>query len=71
MVERMDLIINPERAYTVREVAEILKISRSQVYVMLGIGDLEGFKVRRCTRVGGRNLLNYIEGHRYSPLEKG
>jgi excisionase family DNA binding protein len=41
----------PRRPTTVREAAEALGISRSQVYMLMGAGELGYIKIRRSRRV--------------------
>lgn len=46
--------------FTVPEVAMILNVSRSQVYVLLNTGELKSVTIRGSRRVSENQLVNYI-----------
>ncbi len=46
--------------FSPKQVAQILNISRSQVYVLLKGGDLESVAIRGCRRVSEDQLVRYI-----------
>ena len=52
--------------FTTKQVAQILNVSRSQVYVLLKFGELGSVKIRGSRRVTETQLLNYI--HRIENL---
>jgi excisionase family DNA binding protein len=47
-------------AYTVREAAELLSLSRSLIYEQINAGNLETIKVGRARRITARQLESYI-----------
>lgn len=49
------------RAYSPDTVAELLEISRRQVYELMNSGELASFKVRTSRRVRHTALVAYIE----------
>jgi excisionase family DNA binding protein len=44
-----------------KEVAKILRISRSQVYVLLKCGELSSVSIRGSRRVSQNQMLDYIK----------
>ena len=46
--------------FTPKQAAQILNVSRSQVYVLLKQGDLESVSIRGCRRVSEDQLVRYI-----------
>ena len=46
--------------FTPKQVAQILNISRSQVYVLIKDGELESVTIRGCRRVSENQLVAYI-----------
>ena len=52
------------KAYTIEEVAEILKVNPRTVNRMLERGELKGFKVGRLWRVSQTALEAYMSGER-------
>jgi excisionase family DNA binding protein len=46
--------------FTPKQVAQILNVSRSQVYVLLKSGELESVSIRGCRRVSENQLVTYI-----------
>jgi excisionase family DNA binding protein len=57
----MNIEIGVPLAFTVKQVAEILSCSRSQVYVLIGTGELESAKIGGARRVTQNQLLRYIK----------
>lgn len=53
-------MIDSDVVYTVPEVAEILKTSRSSVYRMIKEGDLEVVRVRAYVRVLARSVRKLV-----------
>jgi excisionase family DNA binding protein len=49
-----------EGLLTASEVARLLHISRSQVYILMGRGDLPGLKVGRARRFRREDLRRYL-----------
>ena len=47
--------------FSPKQVAQILNISRSQVYVLLKAGELESVSIRGCRRVSEDQLVRYIK----------
>lgn len=47
--------------FTPKQVAQILNVSRSQVYVLLKAGELESVSIRGCRRVTEDQLIRYIK----------
>jgi len=43
------------------DVADILRISRSQVYSLISIGSLQAIRIGRSVRVSNINLQEFIE----------
>jgi excisionase family DNA binding protein len=56
----MDIEIGVPLAFTVKQVGEILSCSRSQVFVLIGSGELESVKIGGARRVTQNQLLRYI-----------
>jgi excisionase family DNA binding protein len=56
----MDIEIGVPLAFTVKQVGEILSCSRSQVYVLIGSGELASVKIGGARRVTQNQLLRYI-----------
>jgi excisionase family DNA binding protein len=54
------------RAFTVEEVAEILKVHTRTVYRMLDRGELRGFKVGTAWRISAEALEAFMRGERGS-----
>lgn len=50
------------KAYTVEEVAEILKVHTRTVYRMLERGELRGFQVGRLWRIPQDSLETFMRG---------
>jgi excisionase family DNA binding protein len=46
---------------TVRDIAEMLQLSRSTVMLLLARGDIESLKIRRARRVTGTALREFLE----------
>lgn len=46
--------------FTIKQVAKILNVSRSQVYVLLKFRELDSVKIRGSRRVTESQLLTYI-----------
>ena len=46
--------------FKVSDVAEILRVSRGQVYALLRGGDLESHRIRGARRISERQLLDYF-----------
>lgn len=46
--------------FTPKQVAQILNVSRSQVYVLLKSEELESVSIRGCRRVSENQLVAYI-----------
>jgi excisionase family DNA binding protein len=57
----MDIEIGVPLAFTMKQVGEILSCSRSQVYVLIGKGELESAKIGGARRVTQNQLRRYIE----------
>lgn len=49
-------------AYTVKEAAMLLSLSRSLVYELINAGKLETIKIGRARRITSRQLEAYIQG---------
>ena len=47
-------------AYTVEEAADLLSISRAQLYRLIEFGDLESIKIGKCRRVTYAQLEAYV-----------
>lgn len=47
--------------YTVKEVADLLKVSKMTVYRLIEAGDIEHLKVQRSFRISEDALREYIE----------
>lgn len=50
--------------YTVRETAELLKVSESHVYSILQRKELPSYRIGSCRRVSEKDLLDYLENQR-------
>jgi excisionase family DNA binding protein len=46
--------------FTPKQVAQILNVSRSQVYVLIKDGELESVTIRGCRRISENQLVAYI-----------
>ncbi len=55
--------INPTRRYRVDEVAKILNCSRSMVYKLLYMGELEWVQIGKVYRVPGWSIIDYLEAN--------
>lgn len=55
---------NPFKLYTVKEVAEILKVHPQTIYDHLYEGRLTGTKATGSWRISEQDLLDYLEGGR-------
>jgi len=51
---------SPRLAYTVKEAAMLLSLSRSLVYELINAGKLETIKIGRARRITSRQLEAYI-----------
>jgi len=51
---------NAKLAYTVREAAELLSLSRSLVYELIHAGQIETIKIGRARRITARQLATYL-----------
>ena len=47
-------------AYTIEEAAELLSLSRAQVYRLIDYGDLQSVKIGKCRRVTHAQLQAYV-----------
>lgn len=45
---------------TTKQVAQVLGISRSQVYVLLKSGQLESVQIGRCRRISREQVIDYV-----------
>lgn len=52
---------SPRLAYTVKEAATLLSLSRSLVYELINAGKLETIKIGRARRITSRQLEAYIQ----------
>lgn len=50
----------PRLAYTVKEAALLLSLSRSLVYELINAGKLETIKIGRARRITSRQLESYV-----------
>lgn len=57
----MELIVNGVSLYKPEEVAQILRISISQVYTLCREGVIPSFKLGRNTRISGEDLMNWLK----------
>jgi excisionase family DNA binding protein len=48
------------KLFTIKDVAQILNVSRSQVYVLLKTGELRSVTIRGSRRVTENQLIDYI-----------
>lgn len=48
------------KLFTIKDVAQILNVSRSQVYVLLKTGELKSVTIRGSRRVTENQLIDYI-----------
>ena len=56
------ITVNPMQSYTVREVADLLGVSRSTVYTLIRTGELPAYRVRsRSVRIRYDALDRYIQ----------
>lgn len=51
----------PRLAYTVREAALLLSLSRSLMYELINAGKIETIKIGRARRITSRQLDSYLE----------
>ena len=58
------VVMTTPKAYTVEEVAQILKVHPRTVYRMLDRGQLKGFKVGTVWRVVEQELEAFMRGER-------
>jgi excisionase family DNA binding protein len=47
---------------TTKQVAQVLGISRSQVYVLLKSGELESVHIGRSRRISKEQVIDYVRG---------
>lgn len=47
---------------TTKQVAQVLGISRSQVYVLLKSGELESVHIGRSRRISKEQIIDYVRG---------
>ena len=47
-------------AYTVEEAAELLSLSRAQIYRLIEVGDLQSIKIGKCRRITSAQLESYV-----------
>jgi excisionase family DNA binding protein len=59
-----------ERLLTVRDIVEMLQLSRSTVMALLAHGDIESLKIRRARRVTGTALRNFIQARATESAER-
>jgi excisionase family DNA binding protein len=60
----MEVITNGyeiKRLYKVHEVAEILNVSRSQVYRLISLGQIPCIRIGQATRIHPNDLCEYIK----------
>lgn len=46
--------------FTTKQVAQILNVSRSQVYVLLKFGELDSVRIRGSRRITESQLVNFL-----------
>ena len=54
--------MNEVAMYTPRQVAEVLMISRSTVYDLVGSGIIPSVKIGRCRRIPREPFRRYVDG---------
>ena len=47
-------------AYTVEEAAELLSLSRAQIYRLIDFGELRSVKIGKCRRVTSAQLQSFV-----------
>ena len=55
--------MNPKIAYTVREAADLLSLSRSLLYEMIHAGRIESVKFGRSRRITEEQILAFLANH--------
>ena len=55
--------------FTVKQMAEILSISKSFAYKLISVGEIPHVKVGTAIRIRREDLLDYIEGN-LDPIDK-
>lgn len=53
-----------EKLYTVKEVADYLKVSNQSVYKYIDAGKLKATKIEGVVRIFASNLLEFVEGNK-------
>lgn len=53
----------PKLAYTVKEVASMLSLSRSHLYELIHAGEIETIKIGRARRITSKQLEDYVRKH--------
>lgn len=59
-----------ERLLTIRDLVELLQLSRSTVMALLARGDIESLQIRRARRVTGTALREFIEARAAAPTTR-
>lgn len=53
----------PKLAYTVKEVAAMLSLSRSHLYELIHAGEIDTIKIGRARRITRKQLDEYVREH--------
>jgi excisionase family DNA binding protein len=64
--EYQDNVLRINTLLKVKEVADILQISRAMAYTLMQRGDIPTVWIRKARRVRPEDLIKYIESNTYS-----
>ena len=65
-----DYLLEPDRLLTILEVAAILRISRSLIYMLIARGELPTVRINRALRFRSQDVQDYIHRSRLAPSGK-
>jgi excisionase family DNA binding protein len=55
--------IDPDKMYSVREMADIISVSRATIIRAIVTGDLPAHKFGRLYRIEGQSFIDYMDNH--------
>jgi excisionase family DNA binding protein len=52
--------VSPTQAYTVEQVAEMLRVGRDKIYYLLRTGQLRSIKIGNSRRITGQHIAEFV-----------
>ena len=55
--------VDPEKYYTVKEVARLLAVSPRTIYYLISMGELIAYKIGKAWRIKGSDIIAFLKEH--------